>query len=216
MRKHPNQSIGPTVHIVDDDAAVRKALSLLVRSADMQAETYTSAREFLYRYRPNGPACLVLDIRMPEMDGLELQSVLRENADPIPIIMISGQGDIPMAVKAIKRGALDFIEKPFALGHMLDLVRLALDRDKQEHERSTNRHRLKQCIASLTPREQAVLAAIMQGKQSKTVASDLGISPRTVEAHRAHIMHKLGARTLSDLLRLTLPMEEHESETNPD
>ena len=202
----------PTVHIVDDDVSVRKALSLLVRSAGLRAETYASAREFLYRYRPDGPDCLVLDIRMPEMDGLELQAVLAENGDPIPIIMVSGQADIPMAVRAIKRGALDFIEKPFPQGRLLQLVKLALDRDEQAHARHVRYADINQRMASLTRREQDVLGGLVQGKQSKVVAAELGISSRTVEAHRAHILHKLGACSMSELVRMILTQEDGESE----
>jgi FixJ family two-component response regulator len=224
MMQHTARHPEPTVHIVDDDASVRKALSLLVRSAGLRAETYASAREFLYRYRPDGPDCLVLDIRMPEMDGLELQAVLTENGDPIPIIMVSGQGDIPMAVRAIKQGALDFIEKPFPQGRLLQLVKLALDRDEQEHTRHARcadiqehtRHArcadIAQRMASLTRREQDVLGGLVQGKQSKVVAAELGISSRTVEAHRAHILRKLGACSLPELVRMILTQEDDESE----
>lgn len=212
MTKQTSQHPKPTVHIVDDDASVRKALSLLVGSAELEAETYASAREFLFRYRPDGPACLVLDIRMPEMDGLELQAVLAENRDPIPIIMVTGQGDIPMAVRAIKQGALDFIEKPFPQGRLLQLVKLALDRDEKEHARHVRCAELERRMASLTRREQDVLGGLVQGKQSKVVAAELGISARTVEAHRAHILYKLGARSVLELVRMMLTLEDGKSE----
>ena len=212
MKKALTQPTDLTVYIVDDDPAVRSALGLLIRSTGLHAQTYPSARDFLFHYRRDGPACLVLDIRMPEMDGLELQAILQENADPIPIIMITGQGDISMAVQAIKQGAFDFIEKPFPQGRLVQLVRQALELDRQRYQGGSSRKTLERRIDSLTPREHDILDGILQGKQSKVVAADLGISPRTVEAHRSHILHKLGVRSLVELLRKTLPLELHESE----
>ncbi|MGD8932922.1 MAG: response regulator [Chromatiales bacterium] len=190
------------MHIVDDDAAVCRAISLLVRSAGLQARSYASAEEFLRVYRPDGPACLVLDVRMPDMDGLELQVILAEQGVSIPIIMISGQADIPMAVSAIQRGALDFIEKPFTRGHLLQLVQQALSKDKQEHAWQTRCAQVRQRIQQLTPRERHVLQALLQGNQNKQVAALLGISTRTVEAHRAHILRKLGLRSLTLVSRM--------------
>ena len=200
----------PTVHIVDDDEAVCRSLSLLVRSAGLQAQTYPSAEAFLRGYRPDGPACLILDVRMPDMSGLELQAALAERGIPLPVIMISGQGDIPMAVSAIQHGALDFVEKPFVRGRLLELVRQALAKDEQEHAWRGRCAEVKKHMHKLTRREHSVLQGLLQGKKNKQVAAQLGISTRTVEAHRAHILRKLGLRSLSVLLRM--PVHEPEQE----
>ena len=199
----------PTVHIVDDDAAVCRSISLLVRSAGLQSRTYTSAGQFLRGYRADGPACLILDVRMPDMNGLELQAMLLEKGIALPVIMISGQGDIPMAVSAIQQGALDFVEKPFAQGRLLALVKRALAKDQREHAWRRRYAEVTRRMQQLTRREHSVLQGLLQGKQNKQVAAQLGISTRTVEAHRAHILRKLGVRSLSVLLRMPLhPLDE--------
>jgi FixJ family two-component response regulator len=194
----------PTVHIVDDEPAVCRSISLLMRSAGLQAAIYASAREFLQRYRPDGAGCLILDVRMPDMNGLELQTLLAEKGFLLPIIMISGQADIPMAVGAIQRGAMDFVEKPFARGRLLELVRQALAKDAAEHAWRGRFAEVRQHMHELTRQEHRVLQALLQGQQNKQVAAQLGISTRTVEAHRAHILRKLGLRSLSVLLRMPL------------
>ena len=193
-----------TVHIVDDDAAVCRSIGLLMRAAGLQTRTYTSAGEFLRGYRPDGPACLILDVRMPDMNGLELQAELAKQGIALPIIMISGQADIPMAVSAIRQGAMDFVEKPFPRGHMLELVTRALAKDQAEHVWLKRCAEVKQHMHELTRREHSVLQGLLQGKQNKQVAAQLGISTRTVEAHRAHILRKLGLRSLSVLLGMPL------------
>jgi FixJ family two-component response regulator len=200
----------PTVHVVDDDTGVCKSISLLLRSAGLQAVTYASGEEFLHRYRADGPACLILDVRLSAMSGLELQSILATQGIPIPIIMISGQGDIPMAVSAIQQGALDFVEKPFARGRLLELVRLALAKDAREHDWQGRCAEVRKHMKKLTRREHSVLQGLLQGKQNKQVAAELGISARTVEAHRAHILRKLGVRSLAVLLRMPLSVQERE------
>jgi FixJ family two-component response regulator len=175
-----------------------------MRSAGLQAHSYGSAGEFLRDYRPDGPACLILDVRMPDMNGLELQHVLAEKGIPIPVIMISGQADIPMAVSAIRQGALDFVEKPFTRGHLLELVKQALAKDQMEHAWRGRCADVRKRMRQLTRREHSVLQGLLQGQQNKQVAAHLGISTRTVEAHRAHILRKLGLRSLSVLLNMPL------------
>jgi len=197
----------PTVHIVDDDAGVRKALALLMHSAGLQVQTYESARDFLDRYDPGHPGCMILDIRMPGMSGLDLQQELVTRHDPIPIIILSGHGDIPMAVRAIKAGALDFIEKPFQNGTLLSLVETGLERDRAARAKGARRHDIAGRLARLTPREREVMEHLVHGELSKVAAAELGISPRTVEIHRAHILKKLGVRSISEVVRMTLQVQ---------
>jgi FixJ family two-component response regulator len=195
------------VHVVDDDAAVRKALSLLMRSAGLQTTTYASAEEFLARYAPGAPGCIVLDIRMPGMSGLELQQTLAARRCATPIIMLTGHGSVPMAVRAMKAGAVDFLEKPFQAGSLLALVEKSLQRDARMRREQTRRAEVAQRLARLTPREREVMAHLVLGKMNKAIAADLGISTRTVEIHRARIMRKLGVRSLAALMRLALSVE---------
>ncbi len=193
-----------TVHIVDDDAGVRRALALLMKSAGLHAQTHASAREFLSRYDPAEPGCIVLDIRMPGMTGLELQATLLARHDPIPVIILTGHGDIPMAVRAMKAGAVDFIEKPFQHGQLLALVEKSLERGEAARKEQAHRAEILQRLARLTPRERQVMEQLVQGKLNKVIAADLGISTRTVEIHRARIMRKLGARSLSTVARMAI------------
>jgi FixJ family two-component response regulator len=210
MSPHKANQPRSIVHIVDDDAAVCRSISLLVRTAGLQAQTYRSAAAFLRDYRPDGSACLLLDVRLPDMDGLELQAMLAEKGVIIPVIMISGQADIPMAVSAIKQGAMDFVEKPFTRGRLLELVRRALAMDAREHTWRRLCTEVSKRLPTLTPRERCVLHGLLQGKMNKQVAAELGISRRTVEAHRAHILRKLGLRSLSVLLRIPLNLQEQD------
>ena len=210
MNPYSPSQPSPTVHIVDDDAVVCRSISLLMKSAGLQARTYASAEEFLRGYRPDGPACLILDVRMPDMSGLELQAEMAKQGIPLPVIMISGQADIPMAVSAIQQGAMDFVEKPFVRGRLLELVKRALAKDQAEHAWLGRCADVKKHMHKLTRREHIVLQGLLQGKQNKQVAAQLGISTRTVEAHRAHILRKLGLRSLSVLLRM--PVNEPEQE----
>jgi len=204
MRKKPQPGHEPTVHIVDDDAGVRKALALLVCSAGLRTQTYESAHDFLDRYEPGQPGCMILDIRMPGMSGLELQQELVMRQNPIPIIILTGHGDIPMAVRAIKAGALDFIEKPFQNGTLLSLVETGLERDRAARAEYARRRDIDRRLARLTPREREVMEHLVHGALSKVVAAELGISPRTVEIHRARILKKLGVRSISEVVRMTL------------
>lgn len=198
-----------TVYIVDDDPAVRDAIRCLVESVGLKAETFSSAAEFLNAYRPNMVGCLVLDVRMAGMSGLALQEELVRSGSRLPIIIITGHGDIPMAVQAVKRGALDFLEKPFRNQTLLDRINEALKLDAARREQEAQLVRIESCLAMLTAREREVLELLIEGKTSKEIARKLDLSPRTVETHRAHIMEKLGANSLPELVRVVLTAQRH-------
>ena len=193
-----------TVHVVDDDPGVRKALSLLMRSAGLHAETYASALDFLRRYDPTGPGCIVLDIRMPGMSGLELQQALAARRDRTPVIILTGHADVPVAVRAMKAGAIDVINKPFQNGNVLAAVDAGLKRDARLREQQVRREQAAERLHRLTPREREVMEHLLQGKLNKVIAAELGISTRTVEIHRARIMRKMRARSLSTLVQMVL------------
>lgn len=191
----------PTVFVVDDDEAVRKALKLLLESAGMPVETFCSADEFLAGYHVNRPGCLVLDIRMPGMSGLTLQDQLVARRITIPVIMITGHGDVAMAVGAVKKGAIDFIQKPFDDQMLLDRVQQALQLDADQRRERARRADFDARLARLTPREREVLDLLISGKGNKEVAFELGLSRKTVDIHRAHVMMKLGVDSLLDIAR---------------
>jgi FixJ family two-component response regulator len=193
-----------TVYVVDDDEAVRDSLQWLLEGKDYRVRCYDSAETFLSRYDPREVACLIVDIRMDGMTGLELQDRLVERKSPLPIVFITGHGDVPMAVDTMKKGAMDFIQKPFHEATLLGLVERMLDQAKEafsEHQHSASRDAL---LAKLTSREAQVLERIVAGRLNKQIADDLGISIKTVEAHRANIMEKLNANTVADLLKIAL------------
>ena len=194
----------PTVFVVDDDAAVRDSLRLLLKSVGLPVEVFESAQDFLDAERDDRPGCLVLDIRMPGMSGLELQGKLNERHSILPIIFITGHGDVPMAVNTMKKGAVDFIEKPFDQAALKALVdRLLVE--ARENAAANERQKLSEALlAKLTPREEQVLERIVAGRLNKQIADDLGISIKTVEAHRANIMDKVNANTVADLMRIVL------------
>ncbi len=196
-----NQS---TVFVVDDDSSVRKSLIGLIESVRLQAKAFASAQEFLDSYSPSEAGCLILDVRMPGMSGLELQERLGELGIDIPIIMLTGHGDVAMAVRAMHRGAIDFIEKPFNDQLLLDRVQTALTQDLEHRAKRSRAAQTEILMGKLTPREKQVLDLIVAGRPNKTIASELGISYKTVEAHRAHIMHKLNAENIAGLIRLSL------------
>ena len=197
----------PAVFIVDDDDAVRSSLRLLLKSAGLPAVGYASAREFLDAWQPEQAGCLILDVRMPGMSGLELQGELNRRGAIIPVIFISGHGDIPMAVEAIQHGAFDFLTKPFGDQDLLDRVQRALATDAENRKLLTQREVLRERLDSLTPREREVLGLVTQGKANKVMAGDLGVSQRTVEIHRARVMEKMGANSLAQLVRMTIDLE---------
>jgi RNA polymerase sigma factor (sigma-70 family) len=194
----------PTVFVVDDDLAMRNSLKWLIESVAMQVETYESADEFIKSYYPGRSGCLLLDVRMPGMSGLELQEYLTEHMISIPIIIITGHGDVPMAIRAMKAGAVDFIEKPFNDELLLESIRHALNLDEEQRDRQFQRAEIATRLASLTPREHEVMAMVTGGKANKEIASALGVSTKTVEAHRARVMEKMQAPSLAELVRMAM------------
>lgn len=191
----------PQIYIVDDDPGVRDALGFLLDTVDLDAHLFASAQQFLDQY-DGEPGVLVLDVRMPGMSGLELQDTLRERGvDQLSIIFISGHGDIPMAVEAVKRGALDFLPKPFRDQELLDRIQIALEDCRDAGRRQTEEAEIRRRIESLTPRELEVMERVARGDANKVVAMDLDISQRTVEIHRAHVMQKMNVRALAQLVR---------------
>jgi two-component system response regulator FixJ len=197
----PNE---PLVYVVDDDVAVLDAIRLLLRSVGLQAATYASAADFLAAFDPEQAGCLVLDIRMPVMSGIELQERLHGMGAMIPIVFVTAHGDIPMAVQAVKSGALDFIPKPFRDQDLLDRVQEAIGLDRQHREELADLAALERRYESLTAREREVLELVVAGKANKVIAAELEISQRTVEIHRGRVMEKMRARSLPQLVRMTL------------
>ncbi|MCK4304634.1 MAG: response regulator transcription factor [Candidatus Eisenbacteria sp.] len=197
-------STEPAVFIVDDDDAMRDALQVLIRSAGMQAQAYSGAEEFLENYVPQRTGCLLLDVRMPGMDGIKLQEKLAAERIDIPIVFISGHGDIPMAVRAMQKGAVDFIAKPFREQVLLDTVRRAIQRDAQRRCRQADRAAVEDRLATLVPREREVLDLVVAGKRNKVIAAELGLSHKTIEYHRGKIMAKMQAESTADLVRMVL------------
>ena len=193
-----------TVYVVDDDEAVRDSVQWLLEGQDFRVRSFESSEVFLARYDPREVACLIVDIRMDGMSGLELQDRLIERNSPLPIAFITGHGDVPLAVDTMKKGALDFIQKPFNEQQLVPLVERMLEQARAnfaEHQQAASRDAL---LAKLTGREAQVLERIVAGRLNKQIADDLGISIKTVEAHRANIMEKLGANTVADLLKIAL------------
>jgi two-component system, LuxR family, response regulator FixJ len=206
--KDPGKQQPPKVFIVDDDEAVRNSLRLLVKSVGLAAVPAESAQEFLATYDPGDPGCLILDVRMPGMSGIELQQQLNLRGAVIPVIFITGHGDIPMAVEAMQQGAFDFLQKPFRDQDLIDRVQRALERDRANRAELLERARIRERRDSLTPREREVLELVASGKPNKVMAADLGLSQRTVEIHRARVMEKMGASSLAQLVRMVLDLEE--------
>ncbi len=194
-----------TVFIIDDDQAVARSLRWLIETVQLKVETFTSAQDFLDHYDAGKPGCLVLDVRMPGMSGLELQERLtaRRSYHP-PIIFITGHGDVQMAVRAVQAGAFDFVEKPFNDQDLLDRIQKAITHDAGQRGKEEQRSQLKALFASLTPREREVLDHVVEGMSNKGIANALGLSAKTVEVHRAKVMEKLHARSLSDLVKMAM------------
>ena len=195
-----NKQEGPLVYLVDDDEAVRDSLGMLFQSIGLAHEAYPSALDFLQHYDPTRLACLVADIRMPGLSGLELQQRLREQRAEIPIIFITGHGDVPMAVTAMKSGAADFVQKPFRDQDLIDRINKALDLDRERRKSRAEKDEIRSRIALLTPREKEVMQRVVRGQANKVIAMDLGVSQRTVELHRARVMRKLKMRSLAELV----------------
>ncbi len=201
MTLHDARLSDAVVSIVDDDALVRDSLEHLIRSVGLHAESFSSAREFLDAERPDNPGCLVLDIRMPGLSGLDLQQELAKRGYSIPIIFITGHGTVPMSVRAMKAGAIDFLQKPFEDHELLDVIQLALEQNRQARLEQAEIKQIEQGIESLTLREHEVLVRVVAGILNKVIAYELKISENTVKTHRAHIMRKMAVKSLAELIR---------------
>jgi two-component system, LuxR family, response regulator FixJ len=197
----------PVVMVVDDDAGVRNAMRALLKSVGLTSTLYASAQEFLAAFDPHQPGCLLLDIRMPGMSGMDLQQELNLRGAVIPVIFMSGHADIPMAVEAMQHGAFDFLQKPFRDQDLLDRIQRAIAQDAERRLALGEQARIKVHLESLTDREREVLDLLTKGKQNKVIAQDLGVSPRTIEIHRARVMEKMSARSVAELVRMVLDLE---------
>jgi RNA polymerase sigma factor (sigma-70 family) len=192
----------PIVFVVDDDKAVRKSLERLIKSVGLTVQAFSSAREFLESDPSAGPSCLVLDVRMPGLSGIDLQKELGKMGYTIPIIFITGYGDIPMSVRTMKRGAIDFLTKPFNDQDLLDAIHRAIEKDKQTRREQDEIGTIQQRVDSLTPREREVFSLVVTGMLNKQIAYDLGMSEKTVKVHRSRVMDKMQADSLAELVRL--------------
>jgi two-component system, LuxR family, response regulator FixJ len=192
------------IYIVDDDDSMREALTLLLKTVGYSTAPFARPSEFLAKYDPNQAGCVVLDVRMPEMSGLEVQQQLNRSGSMLPVILATGHGDIPMAVQAMKDGAFDFLQKPFRDQDLIDRINAALKQDSENRETLQRHADLKRRAATLTPREREVMALVVDGRANKVIAIDLGLSERTVEIHRANVMEKMGARSVAHLVKMHL------------
>jgi FixJ family two-component response regulator len=195
-------SAAPTVFIIDDDKGMRQAIEDLVESVGLRAETFASGEEFLSRGHTSGPSCLVLDVRLPQMSGLDFQRRLTETGMQIPIIFVTAHGDIPMSVRALKSGAVEFLTKPFRDQDLLDAIQQALQHDRAAQEQQAEIQALQARYHALTPREQQVMALVVSGMLNKQIASEIGASEATVKIHRGNVMHKMQAGSVADLVRM--------------
>lgn len=200
-----------TVYVVDDDEAVRDAMSMLLNAAGITARSFSGGQEFLESYSVGDVGCLVLDMRMPGMSGFEVLDRLQEMQAPIPVIFVTGHGDIPMAVEAMRRGAVNFIRKPFGDEELLACVDEALDEDRLRRQHHQSLAEVRALVESLTPREKEVFERVAAGQANKVIAIELGISERTVEIHRSQVMHKTKSRSLAELVRLNIGLEQARS-----
>lgn len=196
----------PLVYVVDDDEALRDSLRWLIRSVDLEVEDHPSADSFLRAFSEDRPCCIVLDVRMPGLSGMELQDLLRQRGAEAPILFMTGHGDVPMAVRALKAGAFDFVEKPFDDAVMLDRIQTALARHREILEQRAQRQAVLDRWATLTPRERQVMRKVACGLQNKVIAHDLDISLKTVEVHRHNVMEKMAAHSMADLTRMLMTL----------
>ena len=203
----------PTVFVVDDEEAVGDSIAMLLRTVGLAARVYRDPRAFLDDYRPEQPGCLLLDVRMPHLGGLDVQRELARRNVALPVIFITGHGDVPMAVEAMRAGAIDFIQKPFNDDDLIRRVQQALEQDARERELLQRREELERRWQALTPREREIAARIAEGEGNKQVAAGLGISVRTAELHRAHVLRKMGARSIAQLVRMLVALKGRAADT---
>jgi two-component system, LuxR family, response regulator FixJ len=208
MNKPTEKEVQPTIYVVDDDDGMRRALDTLLSTVGYKTAVFSRPSEFLAQFKPEAHSCVVLDIRMPEMSGLEVQQQLNRRGSLLPVIFITGHGDVPMAVQAMKEGAFEFIQKPFRDQDLLDRINHALKQDADNRTNAARRSEVQHRLESLTPREKQVMNFIVDGSANKVIAIDLGLSERTVEIHRAKVMEKMGARSVAHLVKLHLTLAD--------
>jgi two-component system response regulator FixJ len=208
MAKPDDKSTAPIVYVVDDDDGMRRALDTLLSTVGYKTAVFSRPSEFLANFKVDSPGCLVLDIRMPDMSGLELQQHLNRIGSMLPVIFITGHGDVPMAVQAMKEGAFEFVQKPFRDQDLLDRINHALKQDAENRNTVARRAEVLHRLESLTPRERQVMDLVVDGAANKVIAIDLELSERTVEIHRAKVMEKMGARSVAHLVKLHLTLND--------
>lgn len=204
----PDKSAAPVIYVVDDDDGMRRALDTLLSTVGYKTAVFSRPTEFLAKFKSDTPGCLVLDIRMPDMSGLEVQLQLNRMGSMMPVIFITGHGDVPMAVQAMKEGAFEFIQKPFRDQDLLDRINHALKQDAENRTTVARRAEVQHRLETLTPRERQVMDMVVDGAANKVIAIDLNLSERTVEIHRAKVMEKMGARSVAHLVKLQLTLTD--------